>query len=250
MTTTSRRLLALPIAASISAVLVAGIGSPASAAPSATGTAGARPAAAKAVTVAAVAAKIKVPFAGQSARSVKNKAAAALRTAKSFRVAGREGSSSLNVFVSAAGGYGDVSDVKGTIHVLRIGKALYFMPDAKMRTKLNIPDSMADKWLRVPATSSSYKDMADVVTPAHWASWLGQANVTYRRTGQKVRGLPTVQLWQPGPKGGSIFVAAKGPAYPLWVYRTNKTLNVQFVDFNKPFTAKPPAPGTIVNLPS
>jgi hypothetical protein len=77
--------------------------------------------------------------------------------------------------------------------------------------------------------------------PGTWSKWLSTARLSSKTKGRTYTGTPTIRLVQPGRKGGSLYVATVGPAYPRFIFRNDKFLTYSFYEYNKPFTVQAPA---------
>ena len=234
------------LSAALSAALSAGLlAAPATAA---TRVAPAAPAV-KATLVTAPAAA-KQPFPGKSATQIKKISAGVAAKARTVHAAGYDidpslGRISFDMVIAPNGAKGWIRLVKkkATAQLIRVGNTIYLQPDARFGGPDFAPGgALYGTWIRVPRTQAQYKQIVPITVISSWAKLIGSLTVSRRTDGGTMGGTPTVRLYQPGAKGGSIYVATAGPAFPRLVATSDKTVRYALYDWNKavaPITAPP-----------
>ena len=229
----SRRLSVLPASFVLGAALTVGAASPASAAP--------------APVVASVGQlSAKTPFPGLRVSAIKNKSAGALRAAKYFHVTGNEldktlGRASIDFQVSSGRSSGRISSAKGTFKVIRIGTEAWFSYDAKLAATMKLPADAVGSWCKINNKSASWGDIVDLTSQYTWYKWIAGMSLSSRAQGKPFTGTPTIRLVQPGKKGGSLYVATSGPAFPRYAHRNDNLFTYSFFAYNVPFSVEAPS---------
>lgn len=224
----------------LSAALLA---APATAAPAAPVTA-----APAAPVTAAVTAATTQPFPGKSATQIKTISAGVAAKARTVHVAGYDidpsmGRVSFDMVIAPTGARGWIRLVKNkaTAKLVRVGNTIYLQPDARFGGPDFAPGgAQYGKWIKVTRTQAQYKQMVPITVIPSWAKLVGALTVSRRTDGGTMGGTPTVRLYQPGTKGGSLYVATAGPAFPRLVASSDKTVRYALYEWNKsvaPITA-------------
>jgi len=225
-----RWVAAVPVAA----LLVGGV----ALAGSLTGANAATGAPAKAAPAAAAAQLAAAPkLAAASPALIKKAALAAAATASSMHVAGvlLDGTEELglNVTITTTGATGTLTDEDGAMVVRRVGAKVWIQPNAEEVTALGLPASLVQgKWVVVPTTQSLYKQIITYTSLPFWAGSINALKPTKKAKGPVYAGIPSVALIQPGPKGGSLYVAVKGQPFPRAYVSADKKTRVAFSAWN------------------
>jgi hypothetical protein len=194
--------------------------------------------------------------ASKSATEVLAAAKAAAAGAASAHVAGAivdEGKPiSLDMkLVSGKGGKGRITLEGLSIDLIQIGKSVYINGSKAFYTHVAgaaAAQLLQGKWLKAPASSSSFASLAsltnlgkliDTTLASH-----GKLASTGARTinGQKAVGVTDTT------KGGTLYVAATGTAYPLEIVKSGASGGkISFDHWNQPVTLNPPAGAININ---
>lgn len=250
--TSRRNLLAVPAAVVLAGALGLTAVAPASAAvPAAPAAVAAQAAPATGATGHLDAKKAKPPFPGLTASQVLNKSRGAFKGAKSFRVVGFEVVQkvkySFDIRVSQAQAQGAFTTPTGTQYARRLGNTVYWQYDEKSIASLKLSEELSGKWIKLtPGVGPEWELVTRTMSPASWSKLMAQVRVTSRKAGPKIGGVPTVRLIQPGAKGGSLYIAVTGPAFPLLLSTNDRRISYSFSLYNKPFTVDAPEGDSIV----
>lgn len=253
MKASRRRLFAVPAAAVLAGALGLSAAAPVSAAvPAARAQVVAQDVPAPGATGHLDAKKAKGPFPGLKAQQVLNKSVAAFKTAKYFRVIGVELANkdkyTFDVQVSQGFATGTFTSAAGIERAVRIGNTVYWQYDAKAIAAYEMPEQLEGKWIKlIPGGGPEWDQAAETMTPATWSKWMAGLRVSSRAAGPKIGGVPTVRLVQPSIKGGQVFVAASGPAFPLRVALTDRSATYTFSQYGKAFTVAAPPAGLVID---
>jgi hypothetical protein len=194
------------------------------------------------------------PFPGLSATAIKKRSAASVLRAASVHIQGFDVEQGkhydYDMVITKGGADGTITAPEGRISLIRVGTTLYCAADDAFWAANGIPNgSLTGKWIRVTPDKPVYKKIAPITTLSHWSSVISQLNVSRRVPGPKFGGVPTVELIQPGRRGGVFYVAAVGPAYPRYVKTTDKTAKLAMFDWDKPVTIEAPPADSVIDLP-
>lgn len=192
------------------------------------------------------------PEAAKGAAQIVSDAQQAASSVKTFRVTGamRQASHAFGVdmhFDGGSGAYGSISYAGVSFHVVRIGQALYFRAPAAFYAKAGSPTQVAAKvagrWIKAPATSSSFRRFANFTSGAKFfggvlgsAASVGMIKVPGV---QVIGGKPAIALADP-KDGSKLYIAAQGPALPLRIAGPAGSGSMDIVDYGQPVTLAAP----------
>src|SRR4051794_23086886 len=176
-------------------------------------------------------------LAAASPALIKKAALAAAGTASTVHVAGvlLDGTEELglNVSITTTGATGTLTDEDGAMVVRRVGAKVWIQPNPEEATALGLPASLVQgKWVVVPTTQPLYKQIITYTSLPCWAGSINGLNPTKKAKGPVYAGIPSVALIQPGPKGGSLYVAVKGQPFPRAYVSADKKTRVAFSAWN------------------
>ena len=126
----------------------------------------------------------------------------------------------------------------GPVHVLVAG--LNARPAAEAAAKLD------GRWIRIAKDDGAAARFTDIMSIDKAFEGLLQPSgkKLTKVKGRDVAGTPTVGLLDQGDNPGqaaTLYIATKGPAYPLLVVPAKSKGKVEFRDWNKPVTVTKPA---------
>lgn len=189
---------------------------------------------------------------GKSAAQIAAAAEAAMKHVKSFHVEGVVAPLTMNLSLSATGGGGSITESGATLEIVVAKATVYIKADAKSWDKLtgstSVGSLVANKWIKAPASNGNFKAFADLTITTDFAGQVfsGDAGLSVVSRSTTVDGHTAVELTD--HHGGSLYVAASGPAYILRISGTSKspgTLN--FSDFGD--APMPAVPKSAISLP-
>jgi hypothetical protein len=176
-----------------------------------------------------------------------------MKTVKSFHVDGVVAPLSMNLSLSATGGGGSITESGATLEIVVAKATVYIKADAKSWDKLTgsktVGNLVANKWIKAPASNSDFSDFADLTITTDFAKQVfsGDSGLSVVSTSTTINGRAAVELTD--GHGGSLYVAATGPAYILRLSGTGTskgTLN--FSDFGD--APLPAVPKNAISLPT
>ncbi|MFB9239880.1 hypothetical protein ACFFWC_30880 [Plantactinospora siamensis] len=189
--------------------------------------------------------------------AIVDRAKAALKNAKSFRMSGttkEDGQKfTLDFKISGANLVGDMTIGKGKVQLLRVGKKGYMKPDAAFwrmsaGTHANaIVELVGDRWVLVPAGD---KDFASMFGAADVNELLKPDGKVTKGQPKDINGTPAIGLVDHAKSGGTLYVATVGEPYPVRIQgKTAADGGINFSDFGATFSEiKPPAAADVVDL--
>lgn len=193
---------------------------------------------------------VRQPFAGAGPVRIRAAAVAATKAARSLHVRGvvrSDGAKQtvdLEISVHVAGG--TVSDGKGRMQLRRLGRAIYYQGDDVFWATHGLEksvDQLRDKWIKVMPNAAGYQDLARITHAATWADQvISSSSAVGRKPGVVLGGVPTVVIFGGhGPGAESLYVAATGPAYPLYWATQDKTSHLAYFGWNHDVFVDEPA---------
>ncbi|MBL8931571.1 MAG: hypothetical protein JNL54_15735 [Kineosporiaceae bacterium] len=180
------------------------------------------------------------PFPGKSATQIKRISTTAAAKARTVHVKGSVrdpelGPITVDIVIAANGARGTLTLTKSaaSARLIRVGNTLFLQPDARFGGRDWAPDGeLAGKWIRITRDDAEYWEMASLTVISGWARLIGDLRVTQRADGGVRGGTPTVRIHLPGSRGGSIYVASTGPAFPRLIVTHDKTVRFALYDWN------------------
>ena len=145
---------------------------------------------------------------------------------------------------SGKGGAGHVEVGGYGFDLVAIGDQLYFKADAKALEHYAggvVGQLLADKWFQVPATSGGFGSFSSFTNLQELTKQILTASGTVEKGDETtVDGQKAIALTDTG-KGGTLYVATTGPAYPLELQAgKNNTGSISFTDWDQPVTLTAP----------
>lgn len=186
--------------------------------------------------------------AGKTPKQILADARRAARDAGSFRVKGTIDDAGqairLDLHVGRDGGTGSMTVQGSKIDVIRIGDTVYLRTGSAFYEKVGAGKSvgqlLAGKWLKAPATSASFRDLARLTDVDRFMTLaLDPGGTVTKGDETTVDGQKTIEL--KSSKGGSLFVATTGKPYPVQLHGGDTTTGkVVFSDWGAKVDAKAP----------
>ena len=197
------------------------------------------------------------PFAKLSPNQIKKSSIAVARKASSYHAVGYSTFSKVRYDFdlvlgrnSSVGGLAWPQKGIGVVSAgfVRIGATIYLQPDANLWKYYGAADPAAldGTWIKLRPGSQTYNAIAAWTTFNSLLTDIEREPVSKRIKGITLGGTPTVGLNQPGKHGGTIYVAASGPAYPRYAIWTDKTNRFALLDWNQPVNAEAPSADKVV----
>jgi hypothetical protein len=174
--------------------------------------------------------------------------AAALKGAGSARFQGTETdgktTATIDLQLVPDGATGTIEQAGTTINLINIGGSSYVKASAEFFTAQGVTAAnaatVADKWVKLPASAKSFASFTLNALSDDLAKPTSGSTIEDQVTDGKLDKTSVVILKQ--SNGSQLFVAAKGPAYPLKIITrgANKSTST-FTDFGKKVTVTAPA---------
>jgi hypothetical protein len=194
-------------------------------------------------------------FEGQSAAQVLEAAKKAAQDAKSVHMTGEfdEGGSSLKIDMlmsDGQGGQGTVAIDGAEMELRQVGEEIYvkggkevwatMVPDAA-----EIAEQLDGKWVHVSKTDSAAQSFSEITSMDQAFEGLLKASgkeIT-KVAGKDVAGTPTIGLEDKGETAddtATLYIATKGPAYPLLVEPKTQKGKITFSEWNSDVKVEAP----------
>jgi hypothetical protein len=160
--------------------------------------------------------------AGKSAAVILADARQAARDAGSVRVAGTIHDSGqtigLDLKIAQHGGGGTMTIQGSKVEIVRVGKSVYIRAPSSFYERVGAGKAagqlLAGKWLKAPASTSDFRDLAQLTNINQFVSQALKPEGTVTKGGETtVAGQKAIEL--KSSKGGSLFVATTGKPYPI-----------------------------------
>jgi hypothetical protein len=192
----------------------------------------------------------------KSADQIFDNAVAAAKAAKSVHVTGalKSGSQSVGLdlsIVQGKGASGTISEGSVSFKLISVGGNYYIQPDQAFLLKFAHTSAAANlfkgKWLKASSTSAGFASFGQLTSIKTLIGSLPQTRGTLTKgSTSTLAGQPVIAV--NSSKGGTMYVATTGTAYPLQVSKASggQTGKVTFSDYNKPFTIT--APTNSINI--
>jgi hypothetical protein len=247
------RVRATVVASAVALVLGSATGLAATA--HATGRPAAAPVGATAATAKAKPKKpVRGPFAGLTAAQIRSRSVLAMKYGKTLHVVGTVVKGGVTYGIDLRVG----PDANGTLSwagggsmtVRRVGPRLWLRPDDAYYVAHKHPELVAQRhatWVEIVPADPDYKDIFTLTRLDTWTKLVGAVPVSGRKPGATFAGTPTVALTgKTGPKGPVLYVAAKGPSFPLYVASVDKKDHLALQQWSVPFTVAEPTPAHVL----
>jgi hypothetical protein len=180
----------------------------------------------------------------------------AMKDVKSFHVVGVVGgkatASSFSLSLSGTGGGGDISVPGATLKIVVAAGTAYILANEASWLKLTgsqaTAQMVANHWIKAPANNGNFSNFADLtITKDFVTEFFPGAATHISKTGGivTVHGKKTIVLTD--PEGDSLYVAAIGPPYMLYVQGENLQDLLTFSHFGD--AQLPAVPKNAITLP-
>jgi hypothetical protein len=138
----------------------------------------------------------------------------------------------------------------GSMTVRRVGPRLWLRADDAYYVAHKHPELIPQRhatWIEIVPADPAYKDIFPLTRLDTWTKRVGGVAVRGRKAGATFGGVPTVALTgRPGPKGVVLYVAAKGPSFPIYVSSVDRVDHLALRQWNVPFTVAAPTPAHVL----
>jgi hypothetical protein len=105
-------------------------------------------------------------------------------------------------------------------------------------------------WIAFGPDDGDYKDTLPLTQISTWTRLLAGVPARTRKPGVTLAGTPTVALvGGRGPKGTLLYLAARGPSFPLYAASVDRVDRLAFRQWNAPFTVNTPTPAHVLPEP-
>jgi hypothetical protein len=165
----------------------------------------------------------------KTAAQIFDDAKAAVRQASSFHIAGETGQGSdrisLDVSLSPSRGGGRITVKGATLQLVVSGGELYLKADEaswlKLTGKAGAAQLLANRWVKAPDTDANFRDLAGILDSSKFMENLKPEGQVTKQAVTKLYGNSAIPLVD--SQGGTLYVAATGPAYILKIVDTGKS---------------------------
>jgi hypothetical protein len=197
------------------------------------------------------------PEQGKNASQVIVDSETAMKDVRSFEVVGTVGSkgtaSSFSLSLSGTGGGGEISVPGATLEIVVAGGIVYVKANEASWLKLTgsqtTAQTVANHWIKAPATNGDFSNFADLTISTDFVTEFFPAAGTHMSKASDaftVHSKKTIVLTD--PEGDSLYVAAIGPPYMLYVQGKNLQDLLTFSHFGD--AQLPAVPKNAVALPA
>lgn len=200
------------------------------------------------------------PFEGRSAREILALAAQAFDAAGTVHVVGSDSDGTLVGMDIRTSSIGDaVAELDlgddGVVEIRIIGGDVWLSGDTDFwelfgpaQIRRDVPaDRLEGRWVRTTTSAPEISAFLQVVSKTFWAGNLddpqGELEVV---TGKEIDGVPTVGLKVSGEEPSTLYVAARGPAYPLAIEPESGEGGLRFTDWDAPVDVEEPPAKDVV----
>jgi hypothetical protein len=129
----------------------------------------------------------------------------------------------FNLYLDPKGGRGTVSTNGLVVRVTRIGNAVYLTSSSAFYRHFTNAAGihlLQGRWLKVPVTDSRFGTFSSATDAQAWLAAILQPKGTVVKAGTRtLRGVAMIGL-RDSSGGGTLYVAATGPPYPLELVQT------------------------------
>jgi len=194
-------------------------------------------------------------FEGQTAAQVLEAAKKATQGAKSVHMTGEfsEGGSALKidmVMSDGQGGQGSVSMDGDEMQVRQVGEDIYVKGSKEVWSSMvpgaaEAAEKLEGKWVHVSKNDSASERFSQITSMDEaFEGLLKTTSKTITKVkGKDVDGTPTIGLEDKGDDEGdtsTLYIATKGPAYPLLVEPKTQTGKITFTEWNSEVKVEAP----------
>jgi hypothetical protein len=141
------------------------------------------------------------------------------------------------------GGEGTMSEARLAFDLIRVGKAAYLRgSDAFLRRFVGKGGAqlLHGRWLKGPANSSDLKGLLPLTDLAQLLNAAFRTHGKLRNAGETTYDGRAAIAVEDVTRGGTLYVAATGPPYPIAIVDANKKTEVHFDHWNESRTIEPP----------
>jgi len=199
-------------------------------------------------------------FEGETPAQILAKSKTAAQDAKSVRMVGDfdedGGSMKIDMILSDGSGTEGSIDIDGTkMEIRQVGDVIFVKGGEEMWSSMvpGSPESaekLAGKWVRIKKGDQAAARFEDIISIDKAFESLLKPNdrKLSKVDGKDVEGTPTIGLVDKtdADEQATLYIAARGPAYPLLVEPDNGKGQMAFTDWNQKVSVK--APGNPVDL--
>jgi hypothetical protein len=180
----------------------------------------------------------------------------AMKDVKSFHVVGAVGSkasaSSFSLSLSATGGGGDVSVPGATLKLVVAAGTVYIRANEASWLKLtgsrSTAELVANRWIKAPASNTDFSNFAALtITSDFVAEFFPGAGTHLSKASGTVIWHKEKAILLTDPEGDSLYVAATGAPYVLYVQGKSSQDSLTFSDFGD--AQLPAVPANAITLP-
>jgi hypothetical protein len=205
------------------------------------------------------------PLARLAPKTIRARAATAMKTATSVHVTGtvvvRKVSYRVDLRVGADAD-GVLGYARGSMAIRRLGTRLFLSPDDAYYLAHSHPElvtTLHGRWVEIFPDDPDYAQIMPLTRTATWTRLLAGVPATARRAGGTVGGVPTVAIsGGKGAKATTTYVATAGAALPAYTRTADRLDHVAFVHWNRavlveavPATlVQPEPPDGVVDIPA
>ena len=141
-----------------------------------------------------------------------------------------------------------------TVQIRKVGRSVYRKASQRYwRSRLGPAANRLPpgKWIKVPITDKSLKEIADLLQQDEMAdAFLGLPGTLSAGVFKTVNGVEAVPVISDGPDKETAYVAIVGAPYPLRIETGTDVGSVDFLDYGRPFTIAAPPPGQVAEFES
>jgi hypothetical protein len=139
-----------------------------------------------------------------------------------------------------------------TVHIRKIGRSVYRKASQEYwRSRLGPAAAQLPpgKWIKVPVTEKSLKDLADLLQQDKMAdAFMGLPGTLSTGVFKTVNGVEAVPVISDGPDRETAYVAIVGEPYPVRIETGTGVGSVDFLDYGRPVTITAPPPGQVAEF--
>jgi hypothetical protein len=196
------------------------------------------------------------PEQGKNASQVIADSETAMKEVKSFEVVGTVGgkgtASSFSLSLSGTGGGGEISVPGATLEIVVAKGTAYIKANEASWLKLTgsqtTAQTVANHWIKAPATNSDFSNFADLAISTDFVTeFFPNAGTHMSKASDAVTVHSKKTIVLTDPEGDSLYVAAVGPPYMLYVQGKNLQDLLTFSHFGD--AQLPAVPKNAIALP-
>jgi len=189
------------------------------------------------------------PLAGKTGGAILTATQRAAVSAQSVHVHGSltSGGDSIRVdlhLIAGKGGAGRLTLNGGTVEIVRIGGTVYFRAGAqfwKQNGDADVARLLGGKWVKAPATTSGFDSLTSLTDIRKFFNGLLGSHGKLETGDERHLGAVSVIAVNDLDEGGTLFVAAYGPAYPMKIQGAKDSPGaITFSAWNEPYPIQAP----------